>query len=115
MVAPGVAADAHGEDQVPGRRSRIPGGAFAAQPDLAAVRDAGRDLDLDPPVLGTPALADAPGAGLRDDRTATQTGGAGAREAESPGASLILYRLPKDRVEIVRVVHGARDLRALFR
>jgi toxin ParE1/3/4 len=28
---------------------------------------------------------------------------------------LILYRLVKTRIEIVRVVHGARDLKALFK
>ncbi len=29
----------------------------------------------------------------------------------SAGSYLVLYRLRKDRVDIVRVVHGARDLR----
>ncbi|MBN9071231.1 MAG: type II toxin-antitoxin system RelE/ParE family toxin [Rhizobiales bacterium] len=30
------------------------------------------------------------------------------------GAYLILYRIVEDGVEIVRVIHGARDLTALF-
>src|SRR5215831_11699454 len=55
-------------------RARVP---FAPDPDALAVVDAGRDVDLEAPLLDRPALATARGARLLDPSTGAAACGAG--------------------------------------
>src|SRR5512132_4138908 len=104
-----VGLDAHLDVDVAGAGAASAGMALAGDPNLLAVMDSGRDLDLERSFLDDPALAAAVGAGLLDPLACAPAGRTGLRADElAEGA-------PRDPLQAARAAAGLTGDRARAR